>query len=218
MTAGGCRLPLLHGVAAGFQARRLRAIIIGQVAAHRAASGCGRIISELRDRPAVALVPVRALLLLALAVLGINNEFGRPLPARLIRRAGWRRHGPILAHRSVPLVVSVVGVIVGNAAVPISRVVIGQGREIKPQPEAAPPPSPTPGVVAAIPTAPVPTVVAAAVSTVVAPTVSTVVAATVPTTIAAVADRSAGMTATAVLREYRRRHRQRGSTANSKYE
>src|SRR5271167_4913085 len=202
MTAGGCRLPLLHGVAAGFQARRLRAIIIGQVAAHRAASGCGRIISELRDRPAVALVPVRALLLLALAVLGINNEFGRPLPARLIRRAGRRRHGPILAHRSVPLVVSVVGVIVGNAAVPISRVVIGQGREIKPQPEAAPPPSPTPGVVAAIPTAPVPTVVAA----------------TVPTTIAAVADRSAGMTATAVLREYRRRHRQRGSTANSKYE
>src|SRR5271163_198721 len=157
------RPPLLHAVAASFQTRSLRAIVIGQVAAHRAASGCGRIISKLRDRPFVALVLVRGLLVGALAVLRVNNEFGRPLPARLIRRAGRRRHGTILAHPSVPQVVVVVGVIVGNAAVPISRVVIGQGREIKPQPEAAP----TPGVLAAIPTAvaavpaaPVPAVIA----------------------------------------------------------
>src|SRR5450432_82107 len=90
--------PLTDAVTAALEARSLGAIVIGQVATHRIAPSRSRIISELRDRPAIALVPVRDLLIVALAVPGIDNKFGRRLPPGLIWRSDRRSYGLIFAH------------------------------------------------------------------------------------------------------------------------
>jgi hypothetical protein len=114
-----------------------------------------------------------------------------------------------LAHRGIPQEVRIVRVVVRNAAVPIGRVIIRQGCEIKPQTDATP--SPAPGVVTAIPTA---VTVIAAVSAIVATPISTVIATTVSTTIGATAsDGSAAM-----LRERRGGECQRGNAANNECE
>src|SRR5271170_620682 len=112
-------LMLLDAITAGLEARCLGAIVIGQVATHRPAPSRSRIISELRDRPAIALVPVPDLLILALAVLRIDHQFGRRLPLGLTWCTGRLSYGPILAHGGIPQEVRIVRVIVRNAAVPI---------------------------------------------------------------------------------------------------
>src|SRR5580704_16976654 len=69
---GGCPGTLLDAITAGGKTRYLGTIVIGEVAAHRPAPRRSRIISELRDRPAIAFVFVNALLILALIIYRID--------------------------------------------------------------------------------------------------------------------------------------------------
>ena len=161
--------PLLHAVAAAFQAGRLRTHVVAALV-RRCRRAQARVKAALAHRPLMAVELVLRLLIGALPVLRVRDQIGtarrrggcRRAVGHLRLQAGRRRDGHVLAGVRIPGVIGVVGVIVRNAAPIVGRVVIRQRREIEPNPET---PTPAPAAPAAAP-APVP---AAAPATVAAP-------------------------------------------------
>src|SRR5580698_7377903 len=146
------RVCLFDAVAAPFKAGSLGPKVVGSIAGRRSAAGLSRVKAGLANRPAITLEFVLALLFLGLTILWVGNEVRRARrswSATLSLQSGRRRDGLILAHAGIPAVVSVIGVIVRNAAPPIGGVVIGKRCEIEAERYAAPTPAPRPPKAAA---------------------------------------------------------------------